>query len=90
MARTDLTQAGEEHLAVWSREDVVLELVGSVAMAVQRGGAMAYLYGFDCCLHAVSAACKVAPDAADVTISGGGESGVRSREKRAAATACSA
>ena len=66
------------------------ELVGSVAMAVQRGGAMAYLYGFDRCLHAVSAACQVWRGAPDVTVSGRAERGVRSREKTAAATACSA
>jgi hypothetical protein len=36
-------QAGEEHLALWPRGEVVRYLVGAVAMAVQRGTATAYL-----------------------------------------------
>ena len=40
---------------MWSREDVIRELVGSVAIAVQRGGAMTYLEGYDKALHAMRA-----------------------------------
>src|SRR6185437_9459083 len=50
-----MAEASEEHLAIWSREDVIRELVGSVAMAVQRGGAMTYLEGYDKALHAMYA-----------------------------------
>jgi hypothetical protein len=46
-----MAQAGEELLALWSREDVIRQLAGSVAIAVQRGGAMAYFYGHDRCLQ---------------------------------------
>ena len=46
-----MAQTSEELLALWSREDVIRQLVGSVAMAVQRGGAMAYMYGYDRCLQ---------------------------------------
>ena len=38
---------------MWSREDVIRELVGSVAIAVQRGGALTYLEGYDRSLHAM-------------------------------------
>ena len=48
-----LAEASEELLALWLREDVIRQLVGSVAMAVQRGGAMADLYGYDRCLQAM-------------------------------------
>ena len=55
-----MAETSEEHLAVWSREDVIRELVGSVAMAVQRGGAMTYLEGYDKALHAMYALQKQA------------------------------
>ena len=41
-----LGEAGQEHLALWPRDDVVRHLVGSVAVAVQRGSADAYLDGY--------------------------------------------
>ena len=41
-----LGEAGQEHLAMWPRDDVVRHLVGSVAVAVQRGSADAYLDGY--------------------------------------------
>ena len=53
-----LAEAAEERLAVWPKTDVIRELLGSVAMAVQRGGALAYLYGYDRCLLAVRAAAE--------------------------------
>ena len=42
-----MAQASAELLHMWSYDDIVRELVGSVAIAVQRGGAMAYLEGYD-------------------------------------------
>ena len=48
-----LAEASEELLELWSREEVICQLVGSVAMVVQPGGAMAFLYGYDRCLHAM-------------------------------------
>ena len=51
-----LAEACEEHLAVWPRHAIIRELMGSVAMAVQRGGAMVYWYGLDRCLAAIRAA----------------------------------
>ena len=49
-----IAQASEEHLAVWSREDVVRQLPGAVAIAVQREGAMMHLEGYDRCMHAMN------------------------------------
>ena len=46
--------AGEEHLAIWTRHEITRQLIGSVAMAVQRGGVMAYLEGYDRSLHALT------------------------------------
>jgi hypothetical protein len=48
-----MAEASEERLSVWSRVDVIRELVGSVAIAVQRGGALTYLEGYDRSLHAM-------------------------------------
>jgi hypothetical protein len=48
-----MAEASEDHLCMWSRVDVIRELVGSVAIAVQRGGALTYLEGYDRSLHAV-------------------------------------
>jgi len=48
-----MAEASEERLSVWSREGVIRELVGSVAIAVQRGGALTYLEGYDRSLHAM-------------------------------------
>ena len=55
-----MAEASEEHLAMWSREEVIRELVESVAIAVQRGGAMTYLEGYDRALHAMNALQKQA------------------------------
>jgi hypothetical protein len=41
-----LGEAGQEHLAMWPGGDVIRHLVGSVAVAVQRGSADAYLDGY--------------------------------------------
>ena len=49
-----LAQTREEHLAVWSREDVIRQLLGAVAIAVQQGGAMAHLEDYDRCMYAMS------------------------------------
>ena len=46
-----MAQASAELLHMWSYDDIVRELVGSVAIAVQRGGAMAYLEGYDRTVH---------------------------------------
>ena len=42
-----MAKAGQEHLAMWPKMDIIRHVVGSVAMAVQRGSAMAYLEGYD-------------------------------------------
>jgi hypothetical protein len=42
-----LSETGEAHLRVWAQEDVVRELLHSVAIAVQRGGALSYLHGYE-------------------------------------------
>ena len=54
-----LAQAGEELLAMWSREDVMHHVVGSVVMAVQRGGAIAYFFGHDRCLQRIRESVEV-------------------------------
>ena len=38
-----MADASEEHLAMWSKDVIIRELVGSAAIAVQRGTALAYL-----------------------------------------------
>jgi hypothetical protein len=40
-------EAGQEHLAMWPKHEVIRHLVGSVAIAVQRGVAMTYLAGYE-------------------------------------------
>jgi hypothetical protein len=47
-----MADASAEQLVTWSRESVIRELVGSMAVAVQRGNAMTFLEGYDCALHA--------------------------------------
>ena len=42
-----MAAAGEEYLAMWPKRDIIRHVVGSVAIAVQRGSAMAYLEGYD-------------------------------------------
>ena len=51
-----MADTSEDHLAMWSKEAIIRELVGSVAIAVQRGGAIAYLDGYDKTLYAVRVA----------------------------------
>ena len=41
-----LSRAGEEHLGLWPRDVIVYQLLGSVAVAVQKGNAMAVLSGY--------------------------------------------
>jgi hypothetical protein len=50
-----MAQAGAEQLAVWSRQDIIRQLAGAVAVAVQRGGVMTYLQGYDQTLHKINA-----------------------------------
>lgn len=40
-------EAGQEHLAMWPKHEVIRHLVGSVAIAVQRGMVMTYLAGYE-------------------------------------------
>ena len=49
----DMADASEEHLRMWSREAVIRQLVGSVAVSVQRGTAIAYLDGYEKTLRAI-------------------------------------
>ena len=55
-----MAEASEEQLAMWPRAHVIRELLGSVAIAVQRGGAMTYLEGYDRATHATRALRKQA------------------------------
>jgi hypothetical protein len=41
-----LSHAGEEHLGLWPRDVIVRQLLGSVAVAVQKGNAMVVLSGY--------------------------------------------
>ena len=45
--REHLAKASQEHLAMWPKRAIQQHMVGSVAIAVQRGNAMAYLEGYD-------------------------------------------
>jgi hypothetical protein len=38
-----ISEAGQEHLGLWPRDQIVRQLLGSVAIAVQKGNAMAVL-----------------------------------------------
>jgi hypothetical protein len=49
-----MAQAAAQHLSLWSRTDILRELVGSVAIAVQRGSALSYLEGYDKSLYVLS------------------------------------
>jgi hypothetical protein len=42
-----MAEAGEAHLRLWAKEDAVRELLHTVAVAVQRGGALSYLHGYE-------------------------------------------
>jgi hypothetical protein len=42
----ELSRAGEEHLGLWPRDVIVRQLLGSVAVAVQKGNAMTVLSGY--------------------------------------------
>jgi hypothetical protein len=41
-----MAEAGEAHMRVWAKEDAVQELLHTVAVAVQRGGTLSYLHGY--------------------------------------------
>ena len=41
-----LAEAGQQYAAMWPRNDVIRHIVGSVAIATQRGMAMTYLTGY--------------------------------------------
>ena len=51
--QASLAEAGEAHLFMWAKEDVTRELLHSVAIAVQRGGALSYLHGYEQTLRAL-------------------------------------
>jgi len=61
-----IADAAEERLALWSRKDVIRYVVGLVAVAVQRGGAMAYLEGYDKALTAVGCPSTDEEESSDV------------------------
>ena len=46
-----MASASAERLGVWTREGIIREVVGSLAIAVQRGNAMSYLEGHERSLH---------------------------------------
>jgi hypothetical protein len=48
-----MAEASEEHLRMWSKDEVIRHLVGSVAVSVQRGNALSYLSGYDQTLQAM-------------------------------------
>ena len=72
-----MAQAAAVHLALWSRTAILRELVGSVAIAVQRGSVMAYLEGFDSSLHAMSTGSVAVMGAGEEDESGEEEVGTR-------------
>ena len=41
-----ISEAGQEHLGLWPRDQIVRHLLESVATAVQRGNAMTVLAGY--------------------------------------------
>ena len=43
--------ASQEHLVKWTRANIIREVAGSLAMAVQRGNDMAVIEGYDRALH---------------------------------------
>jgi hypothetical protein len=48
-----MARAAEEYLGMWPKQDIIRHVVGSVAIAVQKGSAMAYLEGYDRALSAL-------------------------------------
>ena len=42
-----MAKASQEHLAMWPKYTIIRHMVGSIAIAVQRGSVMAYLEGYD-------------------------------------------
>jgi hypothetical protein len=61
-----MAEEGEEHLHIWAKKDIIKELLHSVAIAVQRGSAVAVLHGYEqalCTLRSAAPA-KAARDGA--------------------------
>ena len=50
-----MAEAAEAHLRLWAKEDVVGELLHTVAVAVPRGGALSYLHGYEQALRKLRA-----------------------------------
>ena len=50
-----MADATEEQLRMWTREHIVREVAGSLAMAVQRGNAMTMLEGYEFVRHIAEA-----------------------------------
>ena len=51
-----VSTAGREHLGLWPHEDTMRHVLGAIAMAVQRGNAMALLAGYSKAVMCASAA----------------------------------
>jgi hypothetical protein len=68
-----MAEASEEHLAVWSKEQVIRELVGSVAIAVQRGGLLTYVNGYDQAVRKMGVGEAVEADGQEVSDDDGEE-----------------
>jgi uncharacterized Fe-S cluster-containing radical SAM superfamily protein len=48
-----MAEAGEAHLRMWTKNAIIHELLHTVAIAVQRGSAVAYLHGYERALHSL-------------------------------------
>ena len=64
-----MAEAGEAHLRMWAKEDIIQELLHTAAIAVQRGGAVSYLHGYEQALRKL----RMAHDASGARDVGNGE-----------------
>jgi hypothetical protein len=51
-----MSQAGHEHLSLWSHAEIVQHILGSVAVAIQKGNAMTVLAAHTAAVVRASAA----------------------------------
>ena len=64
-----MAEAGEAHLRMWAKVDIIQELLHTAAIAVQRGGAVSYLHGYEQALRKL----RMAHDASGARAAGNGE-----------------
>ena len=68
-----MARAAQEQLSMWPKWDIIRHVVGSVAVAVQRGTAMTYLQGYDRALSALAQPLKGRGRAEERVEAGGAE-----------------